>query len=129
MPGDFTEDCMALIDGAVNESLDVLGGQYAADVKESLDISVEYVGSEVIRSKPGERPRRETGELQDATRHEVDRLLFDETELSILNDCPHAAPLEFGTQTVLPRPFMAPALERITDKLPDDLNDAVAGRL
>jgi len=129
MPGDFTDDCMRILEDAVEQSLDVLGGQYVGDVKESLDVSVEYQGSEVIRSKPGENPRRETGELQDATRHEVEKLLFDEQELSIVNDCPHAAPLEFGTQTVLPRPFFGPAFERLTDKMPDDLNDAVAGRL
>jgi hypothetical protein len=135
MPGDFTEDCMALILGAADDSLDVLGGQYVGDVKESLDISVQYPGP--IRSQPGERPRRETGELQDATSHEVERLLFDEVALDIVNDCPHGPHLEYGTAgrgpdgvgAILPRPFMAPAFERLTERLPEDLPDAMAGRL
>lgn len=132
--GDFTTDCMDLINGAVEESLDVLGGQYVGDVKESLDVSVQYPGP--IRSEPGEDPRRETGELQAATRHEVERL-SDETELSIVNDCPHGPHLQYGTEgrgpggrgAILPRPFMTHAFERLTDKLPDDLSDAMAGRL
>lgn len=127
MPGDFTQDCMDLINQAVEDSLGVLGGQYAADVKESLDVSIEFPGP--IRSQPGERPRRETGELQASTRHEVERLLFDETELNIVNDCSHGPPLEFGTHVMAPRPFMAPAEIRLANDLPDDLNDAVAGRL
>lgn len=127
MPGDFTEDCMSLINEAVDQSLDVLGGQYVGDIKESLDVSIQYPGP--VRSQPGERPRRETGELQNATRHEVERLLFDEQELSIVNDCPHGPPLEFGTHIMAPRPFMAPAQVRMDNDLPDDLEDAVAGRL
>jgi hypothetical protein len=110
----------------------VLGGQYVGDIKESLDVSVQYPGP--IRSQPGERPRRETGELQAATQHEVERLLFDEVELNIVNDCPHGPPLEFGTHrghgpAILPRPFMAPAQVRMDNDLPDDLSDAIAGRL
>ena len=83
----------------------------------------------IIRSKPGECPRRETGKLQNAVRHEVERLLFDVIELSIINDCPYATFLENGTGIMSPRPFMAREFERLTDKLADDLNDAVAGRL
>lgn len=40
-----------------------VGDEMVARVQDRLSIDVEFVGGEVIRSKPGEHPRRETGNL------------------------------------------------------------------
>lgn len=44
-----------------------------ARVQENLSVPVEYVGGGVIRSKEGEHPRRETGNLRGSTQARVRR--------------------------------------------------------
>jgi len=73
-------------------------------------------------SAPGEAPASDTGALvqQSGTRYEPDRL----TGIVSFNAL-HAAPLEYGTVRMEPRPFLRPALATMLPRIQQDVNDEI----
>jgi hypothetical protein len=123
---DFAQGIVADILDAVAEEAERLGAEIAADVRESIDIPVEPTSSGyVVRSRPGEPPRRESGHLWESIGFEVAR---DDGRrrvgLSVYSDDPKAAGLEYGRDDVRPRPFMAPAFDRWADQVAERIADA-----
>ncbi len=73
-------------------------------------------------SAPGEAPAADSGELAGkiSVRPSVDGLSAE-----VVSAAPYSADLEFGTDTIEPRPFMRPALAANADKINADIRDAM----
>lgn len=65
-------------------------------------------------SAPGESPARLTGRLQESVKAKrvTDRVWTVGPDPSAFPDAYYPAYLEFGTDSIAPRPFMRPAIER-----------------
>ena len=92
------------------------------EVKNLLDIPVSKNGAKIVRSRPGQPPRKSSGNLQNS----VDYLLEQKgTEISIKVFCDNSAPyalyLEYGTQKTAPRPFMLPTLNKYALVLKEEI--------
>ena len=77
------------------------------------------VGGETIRpSKPGEPPRRRTGNLRNAISFAKANESGTQMKAGVLGDlAPYAFHLEFGTKRGLePRPFLRPTLAKLKGK-------------
>jgi hypothetical protein len=81
----------------------------------------------VIRSQPGESPRKETGDLQASVQHAVEADA-DVYTLEVYSDCPYAPHLERGTDQIARRPAWEPAVEAAIDAHLDRLVRAVEGK-
>lgn len=105
----------------VADALDRKGNEIVEAVKEDLSVPVQITtgprgGRVVIRSKPGEHPRKESGDLQAAVGHQVQRDGVDAT--LVVND-----PMFYA-------PFLDPKLNRpiltgIDERFGDDVVTAV----
>ncbi len=73
-------------------------------------------------SAPGEPPRRQTGELRDSLRVEI---APDRLSATVGTDLDYGAHLEFGTQDMAPRPWLAPAAENARPKTQARIEAAV----
>ena len=62
-------------------------------------------------SAAGEAPASDTGFLAGSISYQVDRS-SNEVVGTVKVSAPYAAPLEFGTRNIAPRPFLQPALEQ-----------------
>ena len=71
-------------------------------------------------SAPGEAPATDTGRLANSINAEIDG-----KKAEIVADTEYAAWLEFGTQSIEPRPFMIPAMEKERPKWEARLNRIV----
>ena len=73
------------------------------------------------RSLPGHPPAVQSTLLIGSIKHQV----YDRDDAIVgkvgSHDVGYAAPLEFGTSKMAPRPFLMPALERIKDKIAEML--------
>ncbi len=65
-------------------------------------------------SAPGEPPRRQTGALRDSL---TVALAPDRLSARVGTDLDSGAHLEFGTQAIAPRPWLAPAAENVAPKI------------
>jgi HK97 gp10 family phage protein len=74
-------------------------------------------------SAPGEPPASDTGRLANSIRTE-----YDATRLvgRVVVDAVHGPFLEYGTQTLAPRPFLRPALARQRGAIQNAVNEEVA---
>ena len=76
-------------------------------------------------SKPGQSPRKRTGNLRDSITYVLNRktltLLIGPSE-----DAEYGLYLEFGTRTIEPRPFMMKALYQESKRLLNTINRAAA---
>jgi hypothetical protein len=88
-----------------------LGEEIADDLRETISIPVERIGSSLIRSLPGEPPRKETGgyrlTIEDDTQDEGDRV-----RTSIFTDSVIGKYLEYGTSRMAARPHFAEIYEK-----------------
>lgn len=82
-------------------------------VEAAISITAGAVGgAQHVPSSPGQAPNADTGVLD---RSIVAEKTGDLTAIAAAN-APYAAALEFGTSKMDPRPFMAPAAEKIRPK-------------
>lgn len=101
-----------------------LGDRATGELLEMLSVPVEYEGSGIIRSAPGEPPRKEFGELV-AT---IDSNLVDGPDLfpSLrVSIAGVAEELEFGSGNVEPRPHMGPLRESMKNYAADEVGDGI----
>lgn len=107
----------------VADALREYGGELHDKVQENLSVPVEYVrgprgGTIVIRSKPGEHPRRETGGLLSTIVDEV-TAEGDQSRLMLSSDHPGAGHL----QDTLDRPILSnlqdeqPLVAKLAEKI------------
>lgn len=129
-----TDAALALFDAIrsdVFDAMDVMGGQIADAWQEELAIDVEYGQNAygqyevVVRSLPGESPRRESGNLYESidTRTSSDDQVVS-TEID--SDVEYGFTLEVGRENVLPRPHRDPIVDRFTEPMIDAVIGAVS---
>lgn len=94
-----------------------VGKAAQADIEESISVPVgrDFAGNAVIRSAPGEPPRRDESQLYG----NVESAVFSRPNVigSVVSSSRPETPsvpqeLEFGGVRVAPRPYMAPAMDR-----------------
>ena len=118
---------------AIKTSMDVFLGEEVERTKESISIPVGREKGQIIRSKPGENPRKEEGDLYASVKKEV----VEEGEIGIIvgtmfSDDPKSAWLNDGTSDgrIAPRPFWDRAWERIKnngEKLENSIAESISG--
>lgn len=94
-----------------------------ASIKESLNIPVERKEGKLIRSKAGNPPRRQTGRLRESIESKVE-VSYHTVRLTagdLGGKAPYALYLEYGSVSILPRPFLLPALSTYGDLLQSGL--------
>jgi hypothetical protein len=111
-------------------AMEQFGVALASEWQERLSVPVEYVtgpggGVIVIRSAPGESPRRETENLYDSVQSATEADA-DVISTSVDSDVPYAVYLQDGTERVAARPHV-PDPDEITDRLIDVIVDAIQG--
>lgn len=88
---------------AVYESADAIRAEAFRSISAG---SVEGAGH--VRSRPGEPPNREIGDLQNGLKNVETGPLTAEVRA----EAPHSRPLEFGTSRMAARPYMRPARDK-----------------
>ncbi len=106
------ESVMALIMAAAENACQIIGEKTIEYGQELLSVPVEKgEGGKVIRSLPGEPPRREFGDLQAGLQFTVDREASSRVELQIESgdaEKPSVpAILELGEFNIAQRPYFA----------------------
>jgi HK97 gp10 family phage protein len=93
------------------------------DAQQSI-IAGSISGPGHVASLPGQPPNADTHELDLS----ID-VVINPSQLtaSIVAKAPYSAALEFGTSTILPRPFLRPALQRNRNRLLMGVAQAVSG--
>lgn len=126
-------DLFDVIRSDVFDAMDVMGGQIADAWQEEISIDVEYGQNAfgqyevVVRSAPGESPRRESGDLYesiDARTATDDQVVTTEVD----TDIEYGYTLEVGRTNCLPRPHRTPIFERFADPMIDAVVNAITRR-
>lgn len=119
MASNFARQASARARKAARLALNEIGRRIVADIRFSIGIMVQKVGSELIRSDPGEPPRREPtwlsergGFLWKSIKYKTLPGATTLDELLIYTSDIVAVYMEFGTGTIEPRPFWEPARRR-----------------
>lgn len=120
MSDDFVQDAMDKLLVAGEVALNIARIDVLADLQNAVAVPVEEIGGRIIRSVPGEPPRRETGALLDGLDAVVSESGPDEITLEVTSSVPYSARLEKT------RPFMGPAFERMERTLPDRVAEVMA---
>ncbi len=111
----FPEVIEGILEG-LESALKRAGDDEVEQIRQDIGVQVGYASGFVVRSEPGEPPRRETGELQESIYSNVSRPEPNVVQLAIGSTADYAGNLEFGGFSnfgeVLPRPFMRPSMER-----------------
>jgi hypothetical protein len=110
---------MERLTAAAQEAMEQAGEDINADIVEMISVPVGRSGGRVIRSQPGEPPRKETGGLIAAQRVRVlSEAAADVVTLTIQNQSRVANWLERGTSKMSPRPFYSVAFSRWQQLVP-----------
>lgn len=113
------------IQSDVHETFELLGPQIQDDWQDLISVDVEYSGATVtVRSKPGEPPRRETGDLYESIQEETETD-YGSVSLEISTDIEYAPYLEDGTEKMAPRPHRTRTFEKWVDEVIDATLEAV----
>lgn len=96
--------------------LDAMGAKFAEAARQDASVPVEYFGSVVIRSVPGEHPRREFGNLIASIGHEVERV-----DNLIIVTIGAGINYAFDLQERMDRPIVS----HLADQFPQAINDRI----
>ncbi|MDD4004081.1 MAG: hypothetical protein PHW69_02625 [Elusimicrobiaceae bacterium] len=119
----------ALADGLEN-AVTLAGEEMSDEVRKSLAVSARSADGRPLASAPGEPPHRRTGRLQDSVACEISadgENGFVAAVGDLYGDAPYAKALEYGTETVRPRPFLLPALLTGARKLAQRVKELAQG--
>jgi hypothetical protein len=125
MDGPAVNEAAEVFDDIAAEMGPALSGVGAAmveTIQEFISIDVQRAKGRVIRSAPGEHPRRDTGRLFGSIAQDVERE-GDLFTITVDTDTPYAPYLEFGTSKMAIRPIFDGMLERFEPIL---MNTAIA---
>lgn len=107
-PEQCTTAVTAYLAGRMRPAVESVASEIAADIRERINVPVGRSGGRIIRSKPGEPPRREYGDLYKSV-GTVAGGQGDQIEAIAGSTSKIAVYLEYGTGTVAPRPHFTPA--------------------
>lgn len=103
-------------------AMDACGKEWAEGLRRDISVPVGRSGSRIIRSLPGEPPRREFGDYYDSithvTRRESSTLIITEIGSILPN---RGVWLEGGTSRIRPRPAFGPLHDRIESEAPNKI--------
>ena len=105
----------------VMPAMDSCGAEWAEGQRARVGVQVGYSGSRVIRSLPGEPPRREHGHFQDSITHQTRRegnLIITEIGSLLPN---RGVWLEGGTSRMKPRPSFGPLHDEVEQEAADKI--------
>lgn len=109
------EQCTDAVMEYLGDRLAAAAGEYVEElveqVKADLSVPVQRIGNQVVRSKPGERPRADTREYRESWEGEVDRA-GDRITCRAGTTSELGPMLEYGTDRMAARPHAGPAAER-----------------
>lgn len=114
---------MANVKAPVLRALYEAGEAVRADAANSI-IQGSVSGAGHVPSAPGQPPNADTHRLDLS----ID-VVINPSQLTatVVSKAPYSAALEFGTSTILPRPFLRPALQRNRNRLLLGVAQAVSG--
>jgi hypothetical protein len=115
----FVDDVIADLKADIAEEYRVLAGEIERYVIDLISVPVAHGRGFVIRSAPGEPPRRDVGGLVASIHSEVIEGADgpDTITLSVYSDSPVATFLEYGTAVMAARPFLGPAFDFWADEV------------
>lgn len=125
--GELHKQFMAIVRDRIENEADAIGKEMVEGIQQSISKPVEYEGSIVIRSLPGEDPRYEFGHLWESERHEIENL-GAVIELDVINDAAYARRLDQGDGSLKPRPFHRHATQHWFPQLVSRISEAIAGK-
>lgn len=105
------------VEWAVQAAIEEGAHDLRREARELLDVAGHGEAS-----APGEPPRRQTGTLRDSL---TVALAPDRLSARVGTDLDSGAHLEFGTQAIAPRPWLAPAAENARPKIQARIEEAV----
>lgn len=112
----------------VFSATETVGNDAVQSMRDSPATGREYQRRGVAHtaSSPGNPPRIDTGALSQSkqTRYNTSAL-----EGAVNFSTEYAAPLEFGTSRIEPRPYARPALEKNRKRIADTIGDEIAREL
>jgi hypothetical protein len=112
MANDFADVCAAAIQDAIAAALRDEGETLSSDVRSRISVPVEKSGGKIIRSKPGEPPRKDTGRLH-AEINTQTIVAGDVAEMAVESPTPYAPPLN----NELNRPIYGLLLDESADRI------------
>jgi hypothetical protein len=117
--GKFADDLHREMETRVRKAVNDLAYACAEDVREAVSIEVEYVrgprgGKRVIRSKPGEAPRKEKGSYINSITSQMNE--GEPISASAYTTSRIGVYLEDGTEKMAPRPHWGPAFRRWSER-------------
>lgn len=106
------------------------GQEMAVSVRAALSVPAETAGGKVQAAPVGEPPHRRTGNLRASIGCTVSAAENETTAAvgDLAGSAPYAAALEYGTETMRPRPFLLPALLASAAKLAARVKTLARGR-
>lgn len=116
--GNFRHDLNIQIRAAVRAVLTSMGRDFRDNLRDILSVPVTYIGSEAIRSEPGESPYRESRDLWKSIKYKVAAKAQTVEALRIYSDmdtAEYSGYLEDGTENIEPRPHWSVAYEQAGD--------------
>lgn len=123
-PADEITD--ALIDRA-RDGFDEIGADLAERLRKKIDVAVGRSGGVVVRSLPGEPPRRDTGDYQATVRHET-RTEGNTVTTAAGTDSQLGPWLEGGTSRMKPRPHFKPVREEFAAEAVERVKQALSNK-
>ncbi len=108
------QDKSAIISARRAALMQSVAAEMEADIKESLNVPVQVAEGKTVRSLPGQPPRRQSGLLQESieTRINVQGETITLSAGDLQGKAPYALYMEYGTLSILPRPYLLPALSK-----------------
>lgn len=117
--GELAQSIVRDLTDELAETFEATGGEMVADIRNDISVPVQYLRKpyRIVRSKPGESPRRETGDLWRGVQMEVDRPDPESVSLEVFCTVLYGKYLETGTDKMERRPWWETAWLRWRDRV------------
>lgn len=109
------------------DGFDEIGAELEARFRELLSVQVEGTGKEVVRSKPGEAPRRESGGYEGSFKH-VTTVEGDTVATRAGTEDPRGAWFTGGTATMQPRPHAETVRDEFAEHAEERVLQAISNK-
>ena len=115
--GDLFDD----INQDIAAEFERIGAEMVADAQQRLAVPVTF--HPLVRSKPGENPRKETGDLQKNIQHRVDTPESTQAVLTVFSTTFYAPILQDSKD----RPVLSDTAEAFEEVIPDRIAAVIGG--
>lgn len=116
----FLSAVRAKVVEAAKASLERFARERIVDIQTRIGIPVERTTGRIVRSSPGEPPRKDSGDLWNSLQATEVVFISNEIDIFIFTTVPYAKWLEEGTDRGLePRPWWEPSFQEIVQHVGD----------